>query len=469
MAEPNDRNWPKCVRQGCMGARLAASRRCLAHASSEERDAALRVISESGEVDGRGVLFNPALLAQVLAALPRGDDGKPVFKASQFDDATFMGDSWFGDASSDPRFGGLTFAGEARFYGATFTGDATFVRATFAGPAGFNGVTIKGRAAFWSASFNSYAGFNGTTFKGDAWWSGATFARDVGFEATIFARGANFSSATFGGGARFSGAVFCGPAVFTKTRFEQAREFGPLLAYQELILDDTWFAQHVWMEVSAAEVSCRRARFPAGVQFWLRWARVVLDDADFPAFPTPSILSGIPHLSRAMSRGSVEVDVYIEDFPAREKRIAQAWQRLLGGQIAERPQLLSLRGANVAGLRLSNVRLVDCRFAGAHNLDMLRLEANVVFAAAPAPLGRLSWEGRQVIAEERAWRADRLYRWGWTAPRWPYCLGERPEWWQEGQDVGLWPDWWGEPPEVLDAGQIADLPRAPQEPRGHKR
>jgi len=70
--------------------------------------------------------------------------------------------------------------------------------------------------------------------------------------------------------------------------------------------------------------------------------------------------------------------------------------------------------------------MADCRFEGAHNLDMLRLGANARFAPAHAPLGRLSWEGRQVIAEERTWRGARDRNWGWTKPPWPPNIGETP-------------------------------------------
>ena len=211
-------------------------------------------------------------------------------------------------------------------------------------------------------------------------------------------------------------------------RFEQARQFGPLLVYRGLELDDVQFTQPVQIEASSTGVCCRRARFPGGVQFRLRWARVVLDDADLAA---PSILTGIPRLSS-------------EELVRREEQIARAWQRLLAGEISERPQLISVRRANVAGLGLSNVSAADCRFAGAHNLDKLRLESDVSFAIAPLPVGSGGprWAGREVIAEERAWRAgpDRSHR-RWVAPRWPAWLDN-------------------ERPGVLDAGQIAGLYRA---------
>jgi hypothetical protein len=60
----------------------------------------------------------------------------------------------------------------------------------------------------------------------------------------------------------------------------------------------------------------------------------------------------------------------------------------------EGPKLASLQGANAAGLALGNVSPADYRFAGAHNLDKLRLEADAVFARSPAGAG---WERRQMI------------------------------------------------------------------------
>ncbi len=109
-----------------------------------------------------------------------------------------------------------------------------------------------------------------------------------------------------------------------------------------------------------------------------------------------------------------------------------------------RPRLLSVQGANLAGLGLAEVDLTACRFAGAHNLDRLRLEAGVTFAVAPR---RVPWERRQVIAEERVWRATRSER--WATPAW-------------------WPTWLRDPfgaahkdwPTALPTGRIAGLYRA---------
>ncbi len=182
------------------------------------------------------------------------------------------------------------------------------------------------------------------------------------------------------------------------------------------------FAQPVQIEASTPGLCCCRGRFPGGVQFRLRWARVVLNDTDLSA---PSLLTGIPRLA-------------IAELAVKEQRIARAWKRLHAGQIFEQPRLLSLRRANVAGLGLANINPADCRFAGAHNLDMLRLEPDVAFDLSPA---RAGWERREVIAEESAWRADRARPGRW-APPW-------------------WPDWaGGGKAAALTAGQIAGLYRA---------
>jgi uncharacterized protein YjbI with pentapeptide repeats len=357
---------------------------------------------------------------------------------ADFSEATFTGQAWFGQATtftgnawfSEARFlarayfGGATFSSGAHFGDAIFTGAAWFARATFAGGAVFRGATFSGAAAFGEATFTGRAEFTGVTFSDDAAFDQVTFSSEAWFGDATISGNATFSWVTFSGDAGFRGVLFRRWAHFYSARFDHARKLGPILAHRGLDLDDTEFTHAVQIEASTTGLCCRRARFPGGVQFQLRWARVVLDDADIPA---PSILTGIPQLT---DRKLAE----------QEKRIARAWQRLLAGDISDRPQVLSLRRANVAGLGLSNAIMANCLFAGAHNLDEMRLEANVTFPLAHSPLGKLSWEGRQVIAEECAWRAARSRVRGWASLRWP--------------------GWADQPPAILDPGQIAGLYRA---------
>jgi hypothetical protein len=90
---------------------------------------------------------------------------------------------------------------------------------------------------------------------------------------------------------------------------------------------------------------------------------------------------------------------------------------------------------------VANIDLAQCRFAGAHNLDKLRFEGEIRFAAAPA---RLPWDWRQVLAEERVWRADRSDRWA------------APDWWPAWLHLPYRTEW----PEVVEPTQIAGLYRA---------
>jgi uncharacterized protein YjbI with pentapeptide repeats len=503
MTDQTGIEWPTCDKGGCIGVRLAATPKCLAHAGDEQRNATLKQLGETGEIDARGVPITQALLEQILAAAPLDAEYHPTFKAARFDRATFQSDAGFGAAifQGTAGFGGASFQGtagfegasfqgipwfygtsfqrDARFYGATFKdhvgfggasfqrdawfegasfqGDAWFKGASFQSTAGFGGVTFQ-RAEFEGATFKGDAGFAGATFQGTAWFAGATFQGDAGFyEASFqgtawfagatFQGDAGFGRASFKGDARFYGAIFRRDAGFGEARFEQARRLGPLLVYGLLGLDAAHFAQPIQIEASTRGLSCQRTRFPAGVQFRLRGPQIVLDDADLPS---PSILVGIDELS--------------------DPQLVQAIKQLApqaAAELSARPRLLSLQGANVAGLGLANVDLRECRFAGAHNLDRLRLETKIAFSEAAV---RLPWDWRRVIAEEHAWRAARSER--WAPPRWwPAWLNrplrgirrigrskrwERPESppaWLHGPFGTQWPG-------VLPAGQIAGLYRA---------
>ncbi len=161
-----------------------------------------------------------------------------------------------------------------------------------------------------------------------------------------------------------------------------------------LVLDDAIFHERVQLDVAAAALCARRTQFRDGVQLRLRWASVVLEDANLAA---PAILAGVPPF-----RG------------LDEQAAAHRWERLPPGPRAERwrPRLLSLCRADVAGLRIANVDLRPCQFVGAHNLDKLRIEGTPLFARTGG-----WWRARRkTLAEEQQWRASRSGHWrrrGW--------------------------------------------------------
>ena len=369
-----------------------------------------------------------------------GDAGfdEATFKGDAgFDEARFKGDAGFNEATFEryARFDGATFKGYAAFRRATFKSDARFARATFKDAALFARATFEGDAGFDEATFERYARFDGATFKSDARFARATFkdaalfARatfegDAGFDEATFERYARFDGVTFKGYAafrratfksdalflgatiedhlRFDGAIFEGYAGFMRATFEgDVAVLGLITVAGLLNLDEVQFASQVRIVVDAGVLNCRRGRFPGGVQFDVQRAVVRLDDTDLSV---PSLFTGRP----------------------------------VGGpaEAVPRPRLLSLQRANVAGLTLGGVGLADCRFAGAHNLDKLKVEADTVFGLSPAVAG---WERRQIIAEEKAWRAAKTRPGRWERPSWP-----DPE----------------DPPETLSPGAIASLYRA---------
>ena len=158
--------WPTCAVDGCIGISLTPGQPCLAHGSEEETAAALKLIGETGVIDARGVSITEDLLERVLAAAPRGEDGKPSLQGSRFDWATFSGDAEFDEVtfSGDAVFDGATFEGSAEFGDATFTGNAQFFQAAFVGGARFDGATFTGAAYFGGATFTSAARFDRATF-----------------------------------------------------------------------------------------------------------------------------------------------------------------------------------------------------------------------------------------------------------------------------------------------------------------
>jgi hypothetical protein len=137
---------------------------------------------------------------------------------------------------------------------------------------------------------------------------------------------------------------------------------------------------------------------------------VVLDDADLAA---PSILAGVPPFA--------DLD---------EARFVRAWTRLSPPRDQrDRPRLLSVCRADIAGLTVSNIDLSACRFLGVQNLDKLRIEGQAVLARAR---GRRS--GRQTIAEEQHWRQHiPRHRRGWYPPA---C---QPPAWAE-PSASAWPN-----------------------------
>ena len=299
-----------------------------------------------------------------------------AFSHADFNEVTFSDDAQFVEAtfSGIADFDRATFSSVARFCEATFSGDTYVEQATFCRDALFNGATFSGHAYVERTIFGGGARFDGATFGGDAGFDGATFGGD-----------ARFDGATFGGDARFDGATFRGDADFHGGRFERARTLGPLSVEARLNIDDCMFLERARLDVTARVVSAGATTFASGVLLRVRRAEIALDNADFAR---SSIVLGAtssdPEHDLPTMRVSDDRHVSLES----------------------PPRLVTVRGAQVAALTVSNVDLRACRFFGAHGLESLTLEGSCVWPRTP-PVRR--YADRETIAEEHPWR-------DWTDP-----------------------------------------------------
>jgi uncharacterized protein YjbI with pentapeptide repeats len=433
----------------------------------EEFDHALKQAAE-GVVDARGVRLTPQQLDGLLAAAPRDPDNPQhaQFKSADFHGATFSGDARFDGAtfSGDARFGRATFSGDTWFDRATFSGDASFRRATFRGHAHFDNATFRGAAGFHEATVSGDARFGGATFSGNARFYGATFSGLAIFYGATFSGGASFYGATFKGLGRFDWVIFGGRtsfewATFSRdanvsfvkvtfgesvnfggARLEGATEFGPIHVHDGVRLEGVLFAERVRIAASARRASFARAEFRRGADVQLRWAEVWLEDADFAE---PSLLTPLP--ARFTSKGGKRDALLGWEEPGEDG----SWFCRLADKPPQKfaPRVLSVRGARVARLTLSDVHLEACRFADAHGLDGLGLEP-VEFAGPPdgwrwVRWWPVRWTRRQAIAEEHHWRA---------------CTDHGPGWDQGQLPTGSSP-WPPQPPAELEPGRIAGLYR----------
>jgi uncharacterized protein YjbI with pentapeptide repeats len=298
-------------------------------------------------------------------------------------------------------FNRASFQGVAVFSGASFQRGSWFERTSFHDSAKFYETSFHDSAGFYRANFHDVAVFEQATFRDSAGFGGASFQGSAEFRKASFQGPAGFYRVSFQGPAGFKGVRFQGGAGFREASFERATQVGPLLGRQ-LDLDGAVFNVHVQIDVTAAAVCARRARFPAGVHLRLRYATVDLDDAYLAA---PAILAG--------------ASTPFPDLADQEKQLVRSWARLSGPpEQSWQPRLLSVQRADVAGLHLAEVDLRACRFAGAHNLDRLRVEGAPQFARTTG-----WWRARRkTLAEEQHWHATRPGRWrpgGWYPPSVP--------------------------------------------------
>jgi uncharacterized protein YjbI with pentapeptide repeats len=362
---------------------------------------ALEPLRHKGVIDAVRRQISSLQVARIMDAAPRVPDERRMFKKATFDGATFQGDA---------SFVGATFQGDASFDGATFRGDAHFDKAIFEGEAHFRKATFTGDAHFPEAEFRSV----------------------------------DFSEATFERAAHFPGATIDGDARFREASLKEAFVIGPMLVRGVLVLDGASFSG-IEIRASADRLLCQRTQFHGPANLRIRWAEVALDGA---VFESASLL-GSSEAFDALHKH--ERDQPAHPLLARLTEVGKLerdWRKDSFGR-GEKPRLVSLRGGNVGNLVVSDVDLGACLFAGAANLDGLRIEGSPTFP--PAPRWTRSegswrfarrWSPRMTVAEEHHWRAQH---------------GHGPRWY-EGEVRA--PDWLAETSKAPEPQQIAGIYRA---------
>jgi len=270
-----------------------------------------------------------------------------------FEHAKFGGDAIFKRAE---------FETTARFHRASFCG-AHFDRCQFHQPAIFDNSEFAKAANFKQARFRDSAGFRSARFRAPTAFGSVIFERDATFGEARFDANVRFADVKFEGETRFDGVLCREGASFRRAAFNSSRDLGLLSAYR-VDLDGAVFDDHVRIELETSHLSAVGTIFAAGARLRVDDADVLLEDADF--------------VRQSTLRG-----------------------------VRSQPRLLSLRGAQVAPLALSNVDLRLCRFFGAHGLESLSVEASCLWPSSPD-----SWRTtqRETIAEEHCWRAEHRHR-----------------------------------------------------------
>jgi hypothetical protein len=263
--------------------------------------------------------------------------------------------------------------------------------------------------------------FDGATFDDYASFEGATSGHDTQFAAATFTY-SSFDRATFGNRASFDQVRFGRLVSFDDVKIGDWAELGPLVA-KELTLRRATFGRSPDVAISANRLRCQQAKFPDGARLRVRWAEVVLDNADFGR---PSVLEATSALDGFIASAEKEL---VQD-PLTDPQPYRTAQ--------PRPVCL-------AGCDIHNLLLVDCdlragRFTGAHNLAALRLEGTIALPSAPpgwqaawTPPLLWRWGRRQTIAEEHYWRQLQPRPQGWRGAPPPDPSPYVAEWHDHGE------------------------------------
>jgi uncharacterized protein YjbI with pentapeptide repeats len=340
-------------------------------------------------------------------------------------------------------FSRTTFEEAAVFTNTTFKQRVTFDASTFAGGADFHVVVFEDDAAFNSVTSLLPLDFSGSVFDQQAHFSGLRGADRVTYYHTVFTENVSFSRSTFSGTFDFSNAICLGKATFQRAVFEKQASFFEATFTTDADFEAVEFGGESRFDRSIArDWILRGSRFQTSPHGSLTGHTVDVSDAVMYASTRLSVDAKSFRAQGLEARDGLHVELNVneasfegadffrrsivaglassgdERIPHRDapnnravdtrmKAEEQVYRlrRELASRTVTEPELLSLAGASVGGLRIAGLSLSQCAFAGAHGLDSLRIDPTCTFKWAPRPWGIPLYTRRRVLAEEVHWRS----------------------------------------------------------------
>lgn len=430
-------DWLPCARCGA-ATFLTGRALCFVHEEAERRAEYLVAWSEfwrredailpsTASLDLRGTRIGQAELDEILAHAPR-KDGLPTLLGIRFDRARFGTPihlrAHFGSGAT---FLNTIFTDDCRFGGSLFGPDSTFFDCQFLGQADFGDIRTLGRFTISQTLFAKRSTFSSARFGGQTLMNQLTIAEDMRFNGVTFEDDANFewmrsapggqasfvaSRARFRGSfsmqesrlnadrrhdlntpdaLRFDGSIFEGSVnlrdlhTVGDVRLEYVELHGPLDLRKSYIVGSLLF--------DGAQLSGSILMSEARI----RGERMSLREASFLTPVSLEVECGTLDLSysRFLEGGSIRVAAHAIELLGATVRPTLRIQG--AGQI--KPQLPSLRAADVGGLALSGVDLESCTLTNTFNLEGAAIDSDVSFR---------TFRGRAVtriaVAEEIGWR-----------------------------------------------------------------
>lgn len=434
MTSPGNQHIDRCAQ--CPAPSLAPTlNQCLAHASADDISTILSGAAGRADLRVANIACSNSDVVRLLGALRSERNLKHLANAT-FNNVEFSDDVLF-VASFGPgtKFIECTFKGDVRFGGARFDEDCTFYKCTFLGTTDFGDISTTGRFTVSECTFQKATTFASARFGGPALFNNIRIAnllsfnsskfsdrfdlddlrtmdcggkptltmRNSVFEADLSLRGSqmlqepkdsavpimDLSGSTFSGTVNMRGVHLVGDVLLNEIEIRAAFDLRGSTIDGSVLLIRSTILGHILLQgsrISNGNVDMTSATFDEAIDLEVANGQKV-------------------DLTNAQIRrgGSIRIGAKSTNL---EGTTFSGPTRLTGTGTGPLP-VLSLAGADVGGLHLSNVDLRKCALKSSINLDQLRTHSSVLFNQTDGgPRG-----SRSALSEELWLRARQASWW----------------------------------------------------------